>query len=43
MRRIATSIAPDCDDLIRTVYGSADFHEGVEAFIARRPPKWRGE
>jgi len=30
------------DDLIALCYGSADFHEGVDAFVARRPPKWTG-
>jgi enoyl-CoA hydratase/carnithine racemase len=30
------------DDLIAACYGSRDFHEGVEAFLARRPPQWSG-
>jgi enoyl-CoA hydratase len=43
MRRIGIANVPDCDDLIRKVYDSTDFHEGVSAFIAKRPPRWRGE
>jgi len=30
------------DDLLRLVYGSRDFREGVEAFLARRAPRWEG-
>lgn len=30
-------------DLVREIYGSADFREGVEAFLAKRPAQWRGE
>ncbi len=30
------------NDLIRMCYDSADFREGLEAFLAKRPPEWRG-
>jgi len=30
------------DDLVARCYGSADFQEGVEAFLTRRPPQWSG-
>jgi enoyl-CoA hydratase len=36
-------LAPGEDhDLIELCYTSADFKEGVNAFLAKRPPRWRG-
>lgn len=36
-------IAPDAGrDLIVRCYTSADFHEGVDAFLAKRAPQWTG-
>ncbi len=43
MRRIGIADVPDCDDLIREVYASEDFREGVAAFIAKRQAQWRGK
>lgn len=42
LRRLTTRDLPDGDDLVRRCYGSQDFHEGVEAFGAKRNPVWKG-
>ncbi len=42
IRRITLENLPTGDDLVRLCYGSADFKEGVDAFLAKRPPKWHG-
>jgi enoyl-CoA hydratase/carnithine racemase len=30
------------DDLVGRCYGSADFREGVGAFLSKRSPRWTG-
>ncbi|HWA38642.1 MAG TPA: enoyl-CoA hydratase/isomerase family protein [Burkholderiales bacterium] len=43
IRRIQAARAlPDGDDLVAKTYASADFKEGVSAFVAKRPPRWTG-
>lgn len=42
MRRLQMANLPDGDDLVRAAYGSDDFHEGVKAFVEKRPAMWRG-
>jgi enoyl-CoA hydratase/carnithine racemase len=44
VRRIQEArTVPNGDDLIAATYGSADFHEGVRAFIEKRPARWTGK
>ncbi|MBX3610974.1 MAG: enoyl-CoA hydratase/isomerase family protein [Hydrogenophaga sp.] len=43
LQRLTVHELPPGDDLILTVYGSDDFHEGVSAFVAKRPPVWKGQ
>ena len=44
LRRIQDARAlPDGDDIVRKVYGSDDFKEGVKAFVEKRPPRWTGK
>ncbi|TFZ06358.1 enoyl-CoA hydratase [Ramlibacter henchirensis] len=42
MNRLQRAQLPDAEDLIRTAYGSADFREGVAAFVGKRSPGWQG-
>ena len=41
LRRLRDQLPPDAD-LIQLCYTSADFREGMEAFLGKRPPVWTG-
>jgi enoyl-CoA hydratase/carnithine racemase len=44
MRRIGAKLRLEEDkDLILLCYMSSDFREGMEAFLNKRTPVWRGE
>ena len=44
MRRLQARLGDEnIDDLITLAYGSADFREGMAAFLGKRAPKWAGK
>ena len=43
LRRLQVRLGDEnIDDLVRLAYGSADFREGMAAFLGKRAPKWSG-
>lgn len=43
LHRLAQAVpVPEGQDLVLECYMSEDFREGMEAFLAKRPPQWKG-
>src|SRR5437899_1166655 len=42
IRRLLGAGLPDGDDLVRACFGSEDFRIGVNAFVEKKEPQWRG-
>jgi enoyl-CoA hydratase/carnithine racemase len=42
LRRLQSATRAEGDDLIALCYSSADFREGMDAFLNKRAPKWTG-
>ncbi|HEV7256175.1 MAG TPA: enoyl-CoA hydratase/isomerase family protein [Bosea sp. (in: a-proteobacteria)] len=43
LRRLGGAATGEGEDLVLMCYTSADFREGMEAFLAKRPPQWQGK
>jgi enoyl-CoA hydratase/carnithine racemase len=43
IRRLINEGLPQGEDLVRTCYGSSDFHAGVAAFLDKQRPAWTGQ
>jgi enoyl-CoA hydratase len=43
LARLIKNRLPDCNDLISETYGSADFKNGVAAFLNGKSPTWSGK
>ena len=39
----AAEEAIEFDDVVACIYSSSDFAEGVQAYLAKRKPNWRGQ
>jgi enoyl-CoA hydratase/carnithine racemase len=42
VRRLRRANLPDGSDIVRTVFGSEDFQHGVQSFLAKSRPQWKG-
>lgn len=43
LRRLGADLTPEDRDLIHAAYGSRDFKHGVESFVNKQKPDWKGE